>query len=70
MTSPTTAETSRTVWAAIIMIVAVLIGATAGLLSAAAGMRVPLAVVAGGGAFGGTIGLLLSLATFLGQGKG
>ncbi|MGC9670987.1 hypothetical protein ACNTMW_31120 [Planosporangium sp. 12N6] len=67
MTSPATTPTgtSRAVWAAIILLTALPIGAAAGLLSHAGGVPVPLAVVAGGGAFGGTAGLLLALAHFL-----
>jgi heme A synthase len=64
MTSPSTAEDTRAIWAAIITLVAVLIGATTGLLSAAGGVPVPLAIIAGGGAFATTAGLLLAVVHF------
>ncbi|MFI5496077.1 hypothetical protein [Actinoplanes sp. NPDC051859] len=66
MTSPAaTTPASRLVWAAIITIVAVLAGVATGLLSAAGGVPLPLAVIAGGGAFGGTTGLLLAVAHYI-----
>lgn len=40
-------------------------GSSAGLLSVAGGMLVPLAIITGGAAFGGTVALLLALAQFL-----
>lgn len=69
MTSSPTTAASRTVWAAIIVIVAILVGAATGMLSAGGGVPVSLSVIAGGGAFGGTIGLLLTVANFLAGGK-
>ncbi|WP_327009780.1 hypothetical protein OHA72_22645 [Dactylosporangium sp. NBC_01737] len=42
-----------------------IVGAAGGLLSFAGGLPVPLAIVTGGGAFGGTVALLLTLANFL-----
>jgi len=35
------------------------------LLSVAGGVPVPLAIIAGGGAFGGTVALMLAVAHFL-----
>lgn len=65
-TPPVTATgASRPIWVAIIVLTAVLIGTTTGLLSAAGGVPTPLALIAGGGAFGGATALLLSIAQFL-----
>lgn len=55
----------RALWSAIILLAAVIVGAAGGLLSFAGGLPVPLAIVTGGGAFGGTVALLLTLANFL-----
>ncbi|MEU4383567.1 hypothetical protein [Micromonospora echinofusca] len=58
-------DPSRAIWTAIILLAATPVGSATGLLSAAGGMSVPLAIIAGGGAFGGTVALLLALAQFL-----
>jgi heme A synthase len=55
----------RAVWTAIILLTAVLVSFAAGLLSVVGGIPVPLAIITAGGAFGGTIVLLLALAHFL-----
>jgi hypothetical protein len=55
----------RAVWAAIILLAAVPVGSAAGLLSVVGGVSVPLAILTGAGAFGGTVALLLALAQFL-----
>jgi hypothetical protein len=56
------------VWIALILIAAVIVGAAAGLLAFAGGANVPTAVLTGGGAFAGTVLLLLALLNF-GSGK-
>ncbi|MFI5837712.1 hypothetical protein ACIA5A_28945 [Micromonospora sp. NPDC051300] len=71
MTSPATTPTgsTRPLWAALIVLTAVLVGAAAAMLSIAGGVPIPLAVIAGGGAFGGTVALLLAIAHFLADGR-
>ena len=59
----------RALWSAIILLAAVIVGSAGGLLSFAGGLPVPLAIITGGGAFGGTAALLLTLASFLTGGK-
>jgi hypothetical protein len=44
-----------------VLLVAGIIGVAAGLLSHAAGDKVPSSVLTGGGAFAGTVGLLLAI---------
>jgi hypothetical protein len=46
----------------LVLFVAGIVGAIAGWLSHAAGNNLPSAVLAGGGAFAGTVGLLLTIA--------
>jgi hypothetical protein len=41
--------------------IGVMVGASAGLLSVADGMLIPLAIIAGGGAAGATIALVLTI---------
>lgn len=65
-TPPTPAP--RSVWIAVILLAAVHVGAGAGLLAYVGGANVSTAVLTGGGAFGGTVLLLLALLTF-GLGK-
>ncbi|SNY74099.1 hypothetical protein [Paractinoplanes atraurantiacus] len=66
----TTAPTvSRAVWIGFALIAGVLIGATTGLLSHAGGVPVPLAIVAGGGACGATIALVLTLVRYATDGS-
>jgi len=59
-----TPGTSRAVWIGFALIAGVLIGATAGLLSVAGGVPVPLAVIAGGSATGATIALFLTVVRY------
>jgi len=56
--------TSRAVWIAIILITATLIAAVAGLLAHAGGAKIPTAVLTSGGAFAGTVALLLTLVRY------
>ncbi len=56
--------TLRSVSIAIILLTGALIGATTGLLSVAGGMPIPLAIIAGGGAAGATIALVLSIVRY------
>ncbi len=57
--------TPRWVWALMMLLAAVLIGGTGGLLAYAGGASVPNAVLTGGGAFATAIGIQLALALFL-----
>jgi predicted branched-subunit amino acid permease len=45
----------------LVLLVACIVGIAAGLLAHAAGDKVPSAVLTGGGAFAGTVGLLLAI---------
>ena len=56
--------TSRTMWIGFALITGVFAGATAGLLSAAGGLPVPLAILAGGGACGSAVVLVLSVVRY------
>jgi hypothetical protein len=58
------AAASRWAWLLVIMLTAGIISLLAGLLSHAAGNNVPGAVLTGGGAFAGTVGLLLAIAHY------
>ena len=51
----------RAVWLGFALIAGVLVGVSAGLLSAAGGIAMPLAILAGGGACGGAILLTLTV---------
>lgn len=55
---------SRSIWMALVLIGAVIVGASSGLLAYAGGNNVPMAVLAGGGAFGATVLLLLALLNY------
>jgi hypothetical protein len=46
------------------VLTAALISGVAGLLSHAAGNNIPAAILTGGGAFAGTVGLLLAIAHY------
>jgi hypothetical protein len=58
----------RSIWIALILITAVIVGAAGGFLASASGANVATAVLAGAGAFAGTVALLLALLNF-GWGK-
>ncbi|GIE35130.1 hypothetical protein Ait01nite_081750 [Actinoplanes italicus] len=60
-----TRELPRWVWAALIALLAVIVGIAAALLDYANGSTVPTAVLRGGTAFAGFTGLLLGVAVFL-----
>lgn len=64
-TTPT-AGTPRAVWIAIILLTAAILAAVAGLLAFAGGANVPTAILTGGGAFAGTVALLLAIAHYAG----
>jgi heme A synthase len=64
MSTTTNPPTPRSVWIALILMAAVIVGAGAGLLAYAGGANVPMAVLTGGGAFAGTVLLLLALLSF------
>lgn len=64
MTAPATTSTSRAVWIGFALLTGVLIGATVGLLSWAGGIPIPLAIIAGGGATGATIALVLTVVRY------
>jgi hypothetical protein len=55
---------SRWAWLLVMALTAGLVSGLAGVLSHAAGNNVPGAVLTGGAAFGGTIGLLLGVAHY------
>ncbi|MFD1364990.1 hypothetical protein [Actinoplanes sichuanensis] len=54
----------RAVWIGFALVAGALAGATAGLLSAAGGVPVPLAILAGGGACGSTVALMLAVVRY------
>jgi hypothetical protein len=54
----------RTVWIGFALIIGLLVGAVGGLLSAAGGVPVPLAILAGGGSCGSSIALMLALVRY------
>ncbi|MEU4243946.1 hypothetical protein [Actinoplanes sp. NPDC026619] len=55
----------RALWLALITLTAVIVGAAAGLLTWAAGNRPAGAVLAGGGTFGATVLVLLTVFAFM-----
>ncbi len=59
-----TDSTVRGLWLTIAVLIGALVGVTAGLLAWAGGMNAPSAVLAGGGAFGGTVLLVLAVLRF------
>lgn len=63
---PTRPEMPR--WAAVLLILlaAGIVGGVAGLLSHAAGNNIPAAILSGGAAFAGAVGLLLAIAHYAG----
>ncbi|WP_212990049.1 hypothetical protein [Actinoplanes auranticolor] len=56
----------RWVWVVLMLLTAGIIGGVAGLLSHAAGNNIPAAILTGGGAFAGTVALLLAIAHYAG----
>lgn len=56
---------ARVLWLAIIVFVAMMVGAAGGMLSWLGGANVPNAVLAGAGSFGATVLLMLAIAYFL-----
>ncbi|MGW4944212.1 hypothetical protein ACWEOZ_21800 [Actinoplanes sp. NPDC004185] len=50
----------------LMLLTAGIIGGVAGLLSHAAGNNIPAAILTGGGAFAGTVALLLAIAHYAG----
>lgn len=62
--APSPANIPRWIWLVVMMLAAGIAGGVAGLLSHAAGNNVPTAILTGGGAFAGTVGLLLAVAHF------
>jgi hypothetical protein len=61
------APTRRRPPIALLLIVAAAVSGIAGLLSHAAGNNLPGAILTGGGAFAGTLGLLLAVAHYAGE---
>ncbi|MGW0594481.1 hypothetical protein [Streptosporangium sp. NPDC002607] len=55
----------RFLWAAIIVIIAVIIGVAGGTLAWMGGASAPNAVLAGAGGFGASVALMLAIAYFL-----
>jgi len=65
MTSPApTTSSTRAMWIGFALIAGVLVGIVAALLSVAGGVPLPLAILAGGGACGGTILLMLGIVRY------
>jgi len=62
--TPTTNTASRAVWIALILLCAAFVAVAAGLLAYAGGANVPTAILTGGGAYAGTVLLLLALAHY------
>jgi hypothetical protein len=58
-------STVRGLWLAITVLAAVLVGAGGGLLAWAGGMNPPTAILTGGGAFTGTVLLVLAMLRFV-----
>lgn len=54
----------RSLWLAIIMLTAMLVGVAGGLLAWIGGLNPPTAILTGGGAFGGTVLLVLTILRF------
>jgi hypothetical protein len=57
-------STARGLWLAIIVLTAVLLGVSGGLLGWVGGLNAPTAVLTGGGAFGGAVMLGLAVLRF------
>ena len=62
--APSPPSTPRWVWVIVMLLTAGIAGGISSLLSHAAGNNVPAAILTGGGAFAGTVGLLLAIAHF------
>jgi hypothetical protein len=56
------------VWLAVMALAALIVAGTSGILAWLGGAKVPTAVIAGAGAFGGTLALFLLIAGFLAGG--
>jgi len=56
-------------WALVIVLASALVAVGAGLLARAGGAAVPIAILAGGGAFVTTVGLLMSVGDFVEGGR-
>lgn len=63
-TTPQQTGVPRWTWVLLILLAAGIVGGIAGLLSHAAGNNVPGAILTGGGAFAGTVALLLAIAHY------
>jgi hypothetical protein len=66
-TSPPSA--TRPLWLGLFLLTAAIVAGVAGLLAAAGGANLPSAILTAGGAFAGTIAVLLALAHFAGGGR-
>ncbi len=60
----TNIPTARGLWLAITVLTAALIGAVGGLLAWSGGMNPPTAILTGGGAFTGTVLLIITMLRF------
>ncbi|GIF41342.1 hypothetical protein [Actinoplanes xinjiangensis] len=65
MTPTAPPASTRPLWLAVFVLAATVTGTAAGILAFAGGTNIPLSVVAGGTAFGGSLALLLALAHFM-----
>ena len=68
-TTPKASEAGRSghrgIWVAIILLAAGIVGSIATLLAYAGGSKVPTAILTGGGAFGATVLLLITIAHYI-----
>jgi len=62
--APDRPRVPRWTWVLLMLLAACIVGGVAGLLSHAAGDNIPAAILTGGGAYAGTIGVLLALAHY------
>jgi hypothetical protein len=63
-TVPNRPEVPRWARVLLMLLAAIIVGGISGLLSHAAGNNIPAAILSGGGAFAGTVGLLLAMAHY------
>ena len=61
---PSQSRVPRWIWVLLMLLTAGIVSGIAGLLSHAAGSNVPAAILTGGGAFAGTVALLLAIAHY------
>jgi hypothetical protein len=57
----TTDRAIKTLWVALCILLALLVGVAAGILAWLGGQHPPVAILVGGGAFGGTVAVALTI---------